>query len=194
MQTLRGEMLPLHTELRDKARATEDAKSAVVKARAEADQAEYRLQDTIRDIDGAAASADRADLSLGMQAALFPNGFGELIEPEGDAQLKALVPFMVRLEPFKNHPKIAPLLSQLESDKTALEAAINAEGAAENAVDALFAEEVQIRKAIREQIESAYGRLRAHFKSRPALAERYFLNEGSGRKPKKESDPPTGEG
>jgi len=43
------------------------------------------------------------------------------------------------------------------------------------------------RRAIREQLESAHGRLRDLYKARPAVAEEFFLKEGSRRPAKKTS-------
>jgi hypothetical protein len=63
---------------------------------------------------------------------------------------------------------------------------------ADEASDKAFAEEVAARTAVREQLESAYGRLRDLYKSRPMLAEGFFLKDnGSRRTPKK---PPEGGG
>jgi hypothetical protein len=60
--------------------------------------------------------------------------------------------------------------------------------AAESQVEALFAEELAARQAIREQFESAYGRLRdLYCCSCPALAERFFLREGPRRRTAKPS-------
>jgi hypothetical protein len=50
-----------------------------------------------------------------------------------------------------------------------------------NCIHKLFAEEVDARRAVREQLERAYGRLRAHYKAHPAKAEAFFLREGSRR-------------
>jgi hypothetical protein len=49
-------------------------------------------------------------------------------------------------------------------------------------VDSLFAEELEARREIREQLESAFGRLRDLYKARPAVVERFFLREIGGRK------------
>lgn len=188
MLSLGAQISTCHNTLRATARAHEDAKDAAVHADAEATKAEYKLQDTIRDLDAAMASADRSDPSLSVQSAVFPNGYGEIIEPEGEDQLTALGPLYVKLAPYKNHPTIAPVLARLDADATALKNALDAALAADKAVDLAFAEELQARKAIREQLESAHGQLRSFYKARPALAERYFLNEGTSRRAKKEPE------
>lgn len=51
---------------------------------------------------------------------------------------------------------------------------IDPETAAERVKD-LFAEELEAQRQIREQLESAYGRLRDLYKSRPGMAEHLFL-------------------
>ena len=144
----------------------------------------------IRDIDADLAKLDRSDPSLNAQSSVFPDGFGEVIDPDGDAQLTVLPALRVRLEAFKTHPPVAQDLIKLDKAETAFRAALIADDEAEAAVDQLFAAEQGARQAIREQLESAYGRLRDHYKSKPALAEQFFLNEGSAsRAPKKEQPP-----
>lgn len=192
MATLAAEMSPLLGTLLSKNRAVQDAELAAVSTQAAVAKAEGRVENTIRDLDAAAASIDRADPSLNIQRTIFPHGFGAEIDPDGDAQLEVLAPLKVRLEPFKNHAPIAPLLARLDTEALALKNALLADAAQEALIDTLFAEEQAARAAIREQIESAYGRLRAHFKTRPALAERYFYNEGSGKRALKKDTPPGG--
>jgi hypothetical protein len=57
------------------------------------------------------------------------------------------------------------------------------ERGAEEKLDRVTAEEREARREVREQLESAHGRLRAHYKTRPALAERFFMRDpGSSRR------------
>lgn len=189
--TLAGEMSAKYATLVSKARATEDFEDALVEADATVDAAEIALENAVREIDADLARMDRQNPALGAQAAVFPHGFGETIDPDGAAQLGVLPTLHVRLAPFKDDPILAPSLAKLDAAETALKAALKALAAADSKVDTAFAEEVAARTAIREQLESAYGRLRDHYKSRPALAEKFFSKEaGSRRAPKKESPAP----
>ncbi len=117
-----------------------------------------------------------------------PGGFGAVIDPEGAAQLKVLPALRVRVDSFTAEPTIASVLAQLDTDEAAFKAAIASSDAADVAYDKAFAEEVSARVAVREQIESAYGRLRDHYKARPMLAETFFAKEvGARRTAKKEA-------
>ena len=144
----------------------------------------------IRDSDAALAGLDRADPTLNAQRTVFPEGFGQVIDPEGDAQLSVLPALKVRLGAFKAHPPIAEQILRLDAAEAALQAALTAGDTAETKVDALFAEEQAARLAIRVQLESAYGRLRNLYKARPALAEAFFLKESGARRAKKEAPSP----
>ena len=191
---LAAEMTAHRTALRSKSRAVEDADDALIEASAVADATEIDFEDTVRDIDTELARLDRKDISLGAQKAVFSNGFGEVIDPEGSEQLKVIPALELRLAPFANLPTVAPLMTQLAASVSAFDQALKAEEAASAAYDFAFLQEQDARRAIREQFESAYGRLRDLFKSRPAMAERFFSREGSARQPVKEKDqkaPPT---
>ncbi|MFO0759162.1 MAG: hypothetical protein U0359_21900 [Byssovorax sp.] len=187
---LRKEMTLLHAALKDKARKVEDAEEKALDTMADVDSAETALENLIRDIDADLAKLDRSDPSLNAQSTVFPEGFGEVIDPEGDAQLTVLPGLRVRLEAFKNYPAIAQDLTALQTAEDTFRAALLAEEEAEATVDELFAAEQGARQAIREQLESAYGRLRDLYKSKPALAEPFFLNEGSASRPSKKDQPP----
>jgi hypothetical protein len=188
--TLRVEMEPLVNALKAKAREGEDLDDADIEATAEADRAEINVENVIRDIDADLAKLDRLDPTLNAQRAVFPEGFGQVIDPEGDAQLGVLPALNVRLAAFQSHPEIAAQLARLDAAEVALKVALAAGDAAETKADALFAEEQAARQAIRVQIESAYGRLRDLYKARPALAEGFFLKEGGARRAKKEAPSP----
>jgi hypothetical protein len=56
------------------------------------------------------------------------------------------------------------------------------QGEAADKVETLFAEELEFRRALREQLASAHGRLRDLNRARPVLAERYFLRDGTARR------------
>jgi len=180
--TLRSEMADRYNNLKKKEREREDAEDAAVDTLAEADRAEERVENAVRDLDAAAASADRANPNLNVQKTIFPEGFGAVIDPDGRAQIAELEKLRVRIAPFKSIPGIAAALAALDTAGAGLQTALEADEAADALVDKLFAEELTMRRAIREQFESAYGRLRDHYKARPALAERFFLNTGGSRK------------
>lgn len=182
---LRSEMSAHFNALRDKAREREDAETEAVEMMARAEIAEERVENAVRDIDGAAASADRASPGLNAQRTMFPDGFGAVIDPEGDAQIAALGPLRVRATPFMGVPAIAAAFGALETAEAGLRAAIEAEDEAEETVERLFAEELEARRAIRQQAEGAHGRLRDHYKTRPALAEKFFLNLGGAGRARK---------
>jgi len=157
---------------------------------ADVDTTEVAMENAIRDIDAEAAKVDRADASRNAQRSIFPNGYGEMIDPEGEVQLTVMPKLRVRMAPFAALPGMPEAIGRLDQAEAAFRAALTAEKTATESVDSLFAEEHAARRAIREQIESAYGRLRDLYKSRPALAERFFLNEGWQRKSKKETPSP----
>jgi hypothetical protein len=182
---LRAEVAALYDDIKAKARGTEDAEDDFVDASAEVDFTEIALENVIRDIDGDLAKLDREHPGLNAQYAVFPHGYGEVIDPENEAQLSTLPALHVRLDPFKAKAGMAKLLAKLDAAEAAFKTALDAEAKAMAAVDTAFAAEHAARRAIREQFESAYGRLRDFYKSRPAQAEQFFSREGSARRPPK---------
>ena len=187
---LRGEMSPLFTGLKAAAQACADAEDAAVDTMADLDRAEVRIENAIRDIDAEAEKLDRSDATLNARKAVFPQGFGAEIDPEGEAQLGVLPALRVRLAPFAAKGGMPAAIAELDLAEAGLRAAVLADAGAEEEVERRFAEELAARSAIRVQLESAYGRLKDVYKARLALAERFFLNEGS-RKPKKAKPPGT---
>ncbi|MDI1444116.1 hypothetical protein [Polyangium sp. 6x1] len=185
-QELHAEMSAKYSDLTAKARATEDAEDDASAASALADHAEITLENTIRDIDADLGKLDRQMPTLQAQAIVFPHGYGEEIDPEGEAQLQRLAPLRARIAQFAAHGIVAEALARFDAAHAAFAAAIKAESKAEDLAETRFAEELEARRAVREQFESAYGRLRDLYKARPALAEEFFLKEGKRRAPKKE--------
>lgn len=183
-QELHAEMSAKYADLTAKARAVEDAEDEASAASALADHAEIKLENTIRDIDADLGKLDRQVPTLSAQITVFPHGYGEEIDPEGPAQLGRLPALRTRIAQFAAHGIVAEALARFDAAHEAFAEAIKAETKAEDLVEALFAEELEARRAIREQFESAYGRLRDHYKARPALAEEFFLKEGRRRTPK----------
>lgn len=163
-------------------RATEDAEDAQLQTRADVDGAEADLENVIRDLDAELGKLDRLDPSLNARGKVFPNGYGEVIKPEGEAQLTVLPVLRKRLEPVEAQPAIAALILQLDTTEVALRAALDADKQALGDVQARELAEAAAKLAVREQLESAYGRLRSHYKARPALAERFFLKNPRGRR------------
>ncbi len=182
---LATEALAFYDDLKAKERATEDAEDDLVEASTKVDATEIALENVIRDIDGDLAKLDRDEPGLNAQYAVFPHGYGEVIDPENEAQLATLPALHVRLDPFKAKAGIGKLITKLEAAEAAFKKALAAETVASAAVDTAFAAEQTARRMIREQIESAYGRLRDFYKARPALAEQFFSREGSSHRPSK---------
>jgi hypothetical protein len=180
-QQLHTEIAPLLANLTSKERAVDDAQDAAVAAQALEDHHELNLENLLRDIDADLGKLDRADETLHARATVFPDGFGKEIEPDGDAQLEVAKSIRLRLAKFATNAVIAEHLTKFDAIVASLTSAVSATNAAEDLVDKLFAEEVDARRAIREQLESAYGRLRAHYKAHPAKSEAFFLREGSRR-------------
>lgn len=180
---LHAEMAPRITHLKDKRREVDEARDASVANHAREDHQEIVFENLLRDIDADLGKLDRADPILNARATVFPHGYGAVIEPEGDAQLVGVPALRTRLEKFASYPVIGEHLIRFDATVAALEAAVDATNAGEALVDKLFAEELDARRAIREQLESAYGRLRAYYKATPAKAEKFFLREGARRPP-----------
>jgi hypothetical protein len=193
-EKLRGEMAEKHDKLKVKAREVEDAEGDLIDANAVSNDAEVSVEDLLRDIAADLRKLDRSDPSLNAERAVFPNGFEAEIDPEGDEQLKVLPKLHQRLSVFLANAVVADAITKLDVTGKALSAALKAESEADAKVDSLFAEELIARRDVREQLESAYGRLRDLYKAKPAYVERFFLREVARRKqaeaPAKE---PTGE-
>ncbi|WP_050434411.1 hypothetical protein [Chondromyces crocatus] len=183
-------MVPLFNQLKALERDREDASDLAVDALAEVYGAEDVLENCVRDLDAAAAAVDRQNPSLTVQRTIFPSGYGADIKRDGNAQLNALTPLRVRAQPFAvAHPGIAAALTAIDAAEAAFKAALAARVTADGEAARTFAEELEGRRAVRQQLDSAYGRLRDHYKARPALAERYFLKAGTSRAKKVGSKP-----
>lgn len=187
-KTLHAQMSARYVALVASARATEDAEDAEVAAGAVLDAAEASLENVIRDLDSELQKLDRKDETLGAQLAVFPEGYGAVIDPEEDEQLLELGPLRKRVDPFLNEAAIADTMTRLDDAEQALKDAITLADEAEKTASIAFAAENGARAAVREQIESAYGQLRSLYKSRPKQAEKFFQKDtGSRRRPAKEA-------
>jgi hypothetical protein len=87
--TLHHEMGALVEGLKTKVREAEDFDDTDVTATAAADAAEIALENVIRDSDAELAKLDRADPTLNSQRAVFPEGFGQVIDPESCEEQRA---------------------------------------------------------------------------------------------------------
>jgi len=188
---LRTEATTLYNDLKVKERAHEDAEDDLVDATAEVETTEIALENAIRDIDNDLQRHDREHPGMSTRTAVFPEGFGAVIEPEGDKQLGVLPTLFAKLEPYKNEAWLSASLAKLTAAEAAFKAALAAEDAASDAVDKAFALETTARAAVRAQLTSAHGRLRDLYKSRPALAETFFMK--LGRKEGKAKSKPKGD-
>ncbi|MFT3774799.1 MAG: hypothetical protein QM820_56340 [Minicystis sp.] len=180
-QQLVAEALAAYQDLKAKARATEDAEDDRAATEADVEWSELAFEDAIRDLDADLAKLDRTDPTLGARAGIFPDGFGAVIEPDDDAQLGVLPALHVRIKPFENRPELADSLAKLASTEATFQQKLEDNAAAVAAEDAAFAAEIAARAAIRAQLNSAHGRLRDFYKSRPKQAEQFFLRTGKRR-------------
>jgi len=183
LATLRTEMEPLRHDLIAKERQVEDAGDALVVATAAADFAEIAVEDQVREIFEDLGKEDRKNPALGSRKKVFPHGFGPVINKENEDQLASLATLRVDLAPFLSLPVVAADVEALDPLETTFRERLAAKKAAADLVARLEAEEKASRLTTREQLQSAYGRLRDVYKSNPKLAERYF--ERSRRKPAK---------
>ena len=193
-QTLRSEALASYSTLKTAERAHADAVDDEAEARAGGDAAEITFENAIRTLDSALVGIDRDHPGRGARGAVFPNGFGEVIEPEGDAQLAVLPALHVRLAPFKKEADLEKALTKLDQAEAAFRSALAEEDAAITATATAYAAELAARAGVRHQLESAHGRLRDFYKKQPAEAERFFMKLGrrEGKaKPKAAAEPTT---
>ncbi|MFT3772121.1 MAG: hypothetical protein QM820_42490 [Minicystis sp.] len=180
---LAAEMRLFYVDLKAKARATEDAEDDWLGASARTDAAELALKNAVRRLATEAKRADQGDASLNAGKTIFPQGFGTVVAPEGELLLKALPGVYVRVAAFVGNPDIAGAVSALELAQKDLEDRLKDDASALAACNTCFAEEQEARRRIREQLDSAHGRLRDFYKGRTHLAEDFFLREKKTRKP-----------
>lgn len=177
-QTLRAEALTAYGTLRTAERVHADAVDEEAEARAGGDAAEFAFENGIRSLDSALVDFDRDHPGRGARGAVFPDGFGAVIEPEGEAQLAVLPALHVRLGPFRQEPDFQKALTKLDGAEATFRKALVEENAAVAATAAAFAAELAARAGVRHQLESAHGRLRDFYKTQPAEAERFFMKLG----------------
>ncbi|MEO7596711.1 MAG: hypothetical protein ABI134_36235 [Byssovorax sp.] len=177
-QALRVEALTSYGTLKTAERAHSDAVDDEAEARARGDASEITFENGLRGLDNALVNFDRDHPGRGARGAVFPNGFGEVIEPDGEAQLTVLPAFHVRLTPFRQEPDLQQALTKLDDAETAFRKALVEEDAAITTTATAFAAEIAARAGVRHQIESAYGRLRDFYKTQPTEAERFFMKLG----------------
>lgn len=175
---LRAEAAAVYQDLKAKQRATEDVEDDLVDAAAEADTTEINLENAMRDLDSDLVRFDRDRPGANARLTAFPDGFGALIEPEGEHQLAVLPALRVRLAPYESEPSLLTSIARLNAAEAAFKLSLDAEAAAEIALEQAFAAELAARAAVRAHLVSAHGRLRDLYKARPALAEAYFLKLG----------------
>ena len=92
-------------------------------------------------------------------------------EPGASAQLGVLPDLHRRLKPYRSHATVDTLAQRLDTNEKDFRDALKAVDVADAKVEAQFAEENDTRRAIREQMEVAYGKLRGFYKARPAQAD-----------------------
>jgi hypothetical protein len=178
--TLRQEADACYKALRTKTRELEDSQDDLIDLSAEADAVEEALEAVLRDFHQDLGRVDRDNPTLNVQATAFPDGLGEILEPKGQEQLNTVVALLTRMKSKQDNEKVAEGLKKLEQANANLQNALAAEEAGEKNVERVSIEELEARKAVREQLNSAHGQLRAFFKSNPSRAEKFFLRESGG--------------
>jgi hypothetical protein len=187
-KALLAEAIKVADALKAAVRAHEDAVDAETDADADVETFELELEDAVRDLDADLEKYDRKNPGQNAQLTVFSNGFGEVIDPDGEAQLTTLPALHVRLEPFLGIKALEDAIKAVDTTEVAFRDGLAAAQNAAEATKTAFAQELGARAAVRQQLESAHGRLRDFYKVRPALAERYFLKlgrrEGKAAEPK----------
>ena len=196
---LRTEATVFYDDLKAKERAHEEAEDDVVDAVAGAEVAEVGFENAIRDLDNDLQRFDRDHPGVNARSKVFPDGFGAVIEPEGDKQIEELPKLHARAEPFKNEAVLSASFTKVDVAEEALKTALGAVDTATDAEETAFALELAARAAVRAQLTSAHGRLRDLYKSRPARAEEFFMKfgrkQGTSKAPlKTEATGPAGGG
>jgi hypothetical protein len=105
---------------------------------------------------------------------MFPSGFGPIIDQVNENQFASLVTLRANLAPFLSIPSFAAIAATLTEQEKGLAEKLKAKKEATDLVATLEAQENMGRGKIREQLQSAYGRLRDLYKSNPKRAERFF--------------------
>ncbi|AKT41664.1 hypothetical protein [Chondromyces crocatus] len=168
-------------------RAVEDAEDARQQTLAEVHAAEIDLENGIRDLDGELGKLDRADGTLNARRTVFPEGFGKVIKRQGAAQLGVLPGLRARLSGFLVHPAVAARAGALDAMEAAFKAALQADEMSLGAIALRKAHLESACRAVREQLDSAYGQLRSYYKARPGMADRFFLRNLRRRKKAKKA-------
>ncbi|MRG96229.1 hypothetical protein [Polyangium spumosum] len=178
-------------KLRSSQRAREDAEDMATAAYAGLMRTEVMVENAIREVDAAARKLDRKDPALAARRTIFPKGMSRVIKPDGQAQLDVLPALRIRMAPFVDKGDMDDALASLDHAEMLHRAALETVHLANAEVDLRFAEEREARRLVREQLASAHGRLRDHYKATPAAAEAFFLREKSPArsKPKAPTNP-----
>ncbi|MDI1433635.1 hypothetical protein [Polyangium sorediatum] len=174
---LHAEASAVYTKLRDAQRAREDAEDAATAASAGVLRTEVMVENAVREIDASAKKLDRKEPALAAQRTIFPAGISPVIKPDGQAQLDVLPAVRIRMAPFADKGDMGDALASLDYAEMLHDAALQAVNLAVGEVARRFAEEREARRAVREQLASAHGRLRDHYKAKPSAAEAFFLRE-----------------
>jgi hypothetical protein len=186
---LAAEMGQRYGDLKTAARATEDAEDDWMGASARTDAAELELENSVRRLDTELVRADEHDATLNAQRTVFPKGFGPVIEPDGEEQLGTLPALYKRVEAFTMLPDVSKAVDAVEAAETAFRQRLGEEAVALEAVSRCFTAEQEARRHVREQLDSAYGRLRDLYKGRAPKVEQFFYKDNKRRQPAKPAKP-----
>jgi hypothetical protein len=176
---LAAEGLAKRTALRNAARSVEDKDEELSVLSAESSATELEVERLVLDVASDLKKLDRKSPQMNAFKQVFSEkgGSDTVIRPEGESQLTSLTSFMTRLRKFSDQPLLKETYTELEASIQIFKEKLKAKKAQEEKRDQLFTEEILARKAIRQQLNSAHGRLKDLFQADPDQAEAYFLSD-----------------
>lgn len=175
--TLTKEAQDKRLALKKASRLVEDKEEDLSVLSAEVSAAELEVERLVLDAASDLKKLDRKSPQLNSFKQVFPEkgGSDAVIRPEGESQLSSLNLFMTRLKKFADQPLLQDTYNAFEGAIKTFRDRLTQKKEAEEKRDQLFTEEVLARKAIRQQLTSAHGRLKDLFQADPDQAEAYFL-------------------
>jgi hypothetical protein len=178
-QTLLKEGQEKRATLKNAARLVEDKDEELSVLSSEVSATELEVERLVLDIASDLKKLDRKSPQLNAFKSVFSEkgGSDTIIRPEGESQLASLTSFMTRLNKFTDQPLIKETYAALEAGIKLFKEKLKSKRVEEERREQLFTEELLARKAIRQQLISAHGRLKDLFQADPDQAEAYFLSD-----------------